>query len=307
MRAWSAEDVPSLKGRSAVVTGTGGLGFHDAIALCHAGAHVIIAGRNSEKGAESVGRIRQLQPEARVRFEVLDLADLRSVRAFAERLSRDLGRLDILINNAGIMMIPTRQTTMDGFELQLGTNYLGPFALTALLLPLLSKTQASRVVTVSSLAAAQGKIDFADLQAETRYSALAAYSRSKLADLIFAFELQRRSDLSGWGIASMAAHPGLARTDLLANGAGRGSFADLSSRLLWFLFQPPAKGALSTLYAATSEEAKGGCYYGPGQMGGLRGAPGLSRIPHKAKDAVVASRLWEISESLTGVSFPRSL
>ena len=208
----------------------------------------------------------------------------------------------MLINNAGVMVPPQRQETADGFELQFGTNYLGHFALTAHLMPLLRKGKTPRVVNLSSVAARQGAIDFSDLQS-TNYIPMRAYSQSKLACLMFALELQRRSAASGWGVTSIAAHPGVSRTDLLHNAPGEGSLAGMVRSWLWFLFQPAAQGALPTLYAATAPEAKGGGYYGPHALGETRGHPAPAKLPAAATDIAVAQRLWDESERLAGVSF----
>ena len=242
-------------------------------------------------------------PDARVHFEEVDLARLDSVAAFAERLRNSRASLDILINNAAVMTPPQRQTTADGFELQFGTNYLGHFALTAHLLPLLQKGHAPRVINLSSIAARQGVIDFDDLQAERNYKPMTAYAQSKLACLLFALEFQRRSATAGWGITSIAAHPGISRTDLLTNAPGRQSVSGLARTWLWFLFQPAAQGALPTLYAATSPQATPGAYYGPDKFNETRGYPVLAKIPIQAHDTAVATRLWEVSEQLTGVRF----
>jgi len=211
--------------------------------------------------------------------------------------------LDLLINSAGVMTPPKRQVTADGFELQLGTNYLGHFALTAHLLPLLQKGKNPRVVTLSSIAARDGAIYFADLQADRDYKPMVVYSQSKLACLMFAFELQRQSDASGWGITSIAAHPGISRTDLLPNGAGKMSFVGLMRSGLWFLFQPAAQGALPTLFAATSPDAKAGAYYGPDKLSETRGYPTIAKAPPQSKDIRVAADLWNVSELLTGLAF----
>lgn len=303
MSHWTTADIPSQTGRSAVVTGTGGLGYEDALALARAGADVIIAGRNPAKGAEAVSRIRAAAPGAQVAFEELDLASLASVADFGARLRASRGTLDLLINNAGVMVPPTRQATRDGFELQLGTNYLGHFALTAQLLPLLKAGSRSRVVTLGSVAARDGAIDFADLNSERGYRPMPVYSQSKLACIMFALELQRRSEAAGWGISSMAAHPGVSRTDLLHNAPGRGSVAGLARTWLWFLFQPAAQGALPTLYAATAPEARPGAYYGPDRLNEMRGHPAPARIPPQALDLAVASRLWERSVEMTGAVY----
>lgn len=286
----------------ALVTGTGGLGFEDALALARAGADVIIAGRNPQKGAEAVAKIRTEVPAAKVGFEQIDLADLKSVAECAARLKRQRRRLDLLINNAGVMVPPTRQQTPDGFEMQFGTNYLGHFALTAHLMPLLRSTRGSRVVTLSSVAVRQGRIDFDDLQSKS-YVPMRAYSQSKLACLMFAFELQRRSEAEGWGVTSMAAHPGVSRTDLLHNAPGRMSAAGLARTYLWFRFQPAAQGALPTLYAATAPEARPGAYYGPNMLNEIRGYPAPSKVPPQATDTAIWDRLWQVSEELAGVEF----
>ncbi|WP_127143103.1 SDR family oxidoreductase [Pelagibacterium montanilacus] len=303
MARWTTSEIGSQKGRLAVVTGTGGLGLEDALALARAGCEVVIAGRNPDKGRAAVAHVRERVPTATIRFEPLDLASLASVDDFAQRLSAQTDRLDLLINNAGVMVPPERQETAEGFELQLGTNHLGHFALTAHLMALLRKGQNPRVISLSSVAARDGRIDFADLQSEETYVPMKAYSQSKIACLMFALELQRRSETLGWGIASIAAHPGVARTDLLHNAPGRWSAYRLTRSLLWFLFQPAAQGALPTLYAATSRDAKGGGYYGPDRMSEVRGYPAPARIPPQAADLAVARRLWTVSEQLTGVGF----
>lgn len=303
MAKWTASDMPSQEGRSAVITGTGGLGYEDALALARAGGTVIIAGRNPEKGAAAVARIRSELPSAAVRFEQLDLASLDSVAAFAERLRGQIASLDVLINNAGVMVPPARLVTADGFELQFGTNYLGHFALTARLMPLLRASGRARVVTLSSVAARDGAIDFGDLDAERRYRPMPVYSQSKLACLMFARELQRRSADAGWGVASIAAHPGISRTDLLHNAPGRWSAAGMTRSLLWFLFQPASRGALPTLFAATAPDALPGGYYGPDGIGETRGYPAPAKLPPRAADTAVAARLWDVSEELARVSF----
>lgn len=303
MASWTTKNIPPQGGRCALVTGTGGLGFEDALALARAGADVIIAGRHPAKGADAVARIRHAAPAANIRFETLDLASLRSVADFATRLRGQRDSLDLLINNAGVMTPPTRRATADGFELQLGTNYLGHFALTAHLMPMLRGALKPRVVTVSSVAARGGRIDFDDLNAERGYRPMPAYSQSKLACLMFALELQRRGDAGGWGVDSIAAHPGIARTELLFNAPGRESAAARARSLLWFLFQPVAQGALPTLYAATSPKARGGGYYGPNGLGETRGYPAPARFPAQALDTAAAARLWAVSERMTGARF----
>lgn len=303
MNKWTISDMPSQKGRTAVITGTGGLGFEDTLALARAGGEVILAGRNPQKGAEAIARILAEVPSAIVRFEQVDLANLTSIAEFGTRLRGQLDSLDLLINNAAVMTPPKRQETLDGFELQFGTNYLGHFSLTAHLLPLLLKGKNARIVTLSSVANREGAINFDDLQAEHNYKPMQAYSQSKLACLMFAFELQRRSEASRWGVASIAAHPGISRTELLHNAPGRWSTAGMIRSVLWFMFQPAAQGALPTLFAATSLEAKTGAYYGPDKLNETRGFPALSKVPPQATDKAAAEHLWRVSEQLTGLSF----
>ncbi|MBZ9936629.1 SDR family oxidoreductase [Mesorhizobium sp. BR1-1-16] len=302
MTRWTQANIPEQHGRTAIVTGTGGLGFEDALALARAGASVVVAGRSAAKGAEALGRIRAAVPSAQVRFEQLDLASLASVAAFATRISERHEPIEMLINNAGVMVPPRREATADGFELQFGTNYLGPFALTAHLLPLMR--EGARIVSLSSVAARAGVIDFDNLNSTRGYAAMRAYSQSKLACLMFALELQRRSDAMGWGIRSIASHPGVARTDLLHNGPGRRSAHGLARTLLPFLFQPADRGALPTLYAATAPDAAGGAYYGPDGIAEMRGYPTPAKVPTQALDKAGAARLWQVSEELAGLSFP---
>ncbi|MFD2428784.1 SDR family NAD(P)-dependent oxidoreductase [Sphingobium scionense] len=223
-------------------------------------------------------RIRAEVPSAAARFEQVDLANLRSVADFCDRLRGQRDSLDLLINNAAVMVPPQRQETVDGFELQLATNYLGHFALTAGLMPLLRNGKNARIVSLSSVAARQGAIDFDDLNARHSYNPMRSYGQSKLACLMFAFSLQRRSEAGGWGITSIAAHPGISRTDLLHNAPGRWSGVGIARSLLWFMFQPAAQGALPTLFAATSQQARGGAYYGPDRLGEMRGYPAASKI-----------------------------
>jgi NAD(P)-dependent dehydrogenase (short-subunit alcohol dehydrogenase family) len=304
-KSWTLDDMPSQKGRTILITGTGGLGFEDALALARAGGDVIIAGRNPTKGAEAVRRIKERVPQGSVTLEIVDLASLASIEELVKRLKETRDHIDVLINNAGVMTPPTRQTTSDGFELQFGTNYLGHVALTGQLLPLLTRAKTPRVVTLSSIAvrSASAAINFDDLQAERNYKPMPVYTQSKLACLMFAFELQRRSEEAGWGLTSIAAHPGVSRTDLLHNAPGRHSAQGLLRTVLWFLFQPVAQGALPTLFAATSPNARGGGYYGPDRLGETRGHPTEAQIPRQAMEKHVAHKLWEISEKLTGISF----
>jgi NAD(P)-dependent dehydrogenase (short-subunit alcohol dehydrogenase family) len=301
MTRWTFGDIPSQRGRLAVVTGAArGLGFEIALALANAGADVVLAGRDEQKGLLAAEKIAA-QANSDISHRRLDLADLASVAEFAEGMASK-GAVDLLINNAGVMALPTRKTTADGFEMQFGTNYLGHFALTARLLPLLRGAREPRVVNLSSLAHRTGSIDFDDLQASRFYSPWKAYGQSKLAMLMFALELQRRSDLQGWNLLSLAAHPGWARTGLFAKGPG--GLLSLAAELAvpWF-GQSAADGALPVLFAATSPVSKPGGYYGPGGAGELRGAPSPALIGLQARQASTAARLWEVSELLTRTSF----
>jgi NAD(P)-dependent dehydrogenase (short-subunit alcohol dehydrogenase family) len=305
MTDWTTADIPSLDGRTAVITGaTGGLGYETALALAGAGAQVVLTGRNDAKGRNALQTIRSQVPNARVAYENLDLGSLASVADFAKRFAAAHRSLDLLVNNAAVMALPQRQTTADGFEMQFGTNYLGHYALTAHLLPSLRRGNQPRVVNLSSLTHRSGSINFGDLQATRSYSPRKAYSQSKLAMLMFALELQRRSDASGWGLMSNAAHPGYARTDLIANGPGANGFLGLVNSILQpALSQSAPEGALPTLFAATSPDAKPAGYYGPNRFYELKGPPGPAKIMPQAKDAAVAAQLWDVSAALTGVSF----
>jgi len=298
-------DAPQLAGRIAVVTGTGGLGFEAATALAALGAEVILAGRNPQKGDEAVARIKDAWFGAKAAFEPLDLASLRSVAEFAERLSSRVGHVDLLVNNAGIMSPPRRELTADGFELQFGVNYLGHFALTARLLPLLRRSAAPRVVSVTSLAHRYAAMNFDDLQSARRYQAGRAYCQSKLAQALFAVELQRRSEQAGWGLASLAAHPGYAGTDLFQNGQGARSLSNLLSRhlIVPLIGQSAEAGARPILYAAISDRAGGGELYGPTGFMQMKGPPGPNDFAPAAKDLAVAARLWSLSEDLAQVRF----
>ena len=295
-------EIPSQLGRSAVVTGaTGGLGYETALALARAGAEVVLTGRDDRKGQAAIERIGREALGANVSYQPLDLASLASIADFAQRM-QSRPSLDMLINNAGVMALPRRQTTADGFEMQFGTNYLGHFALTARLLPLLRTSAAPRVVSVSSLAHRAAFIDFNDLQGQRVYSPWKAYGQSKLAMLMFALELQRRCDAAGWNVQSNAAHPGFARTGLFASGPG-GLISLASNFAAPFLGHSAADGARPMLFAATSPNARPGAYYGPDGLGELRGAPAQALIMPQARNAAAAARLWDVSEKLTGTPF----
>jgi len=296
---WTSDDVPGQHGRLTVVTGANtGLGFETARVLAARGASVVLAVRDTEKGKAAAARIAGTAPGADITVQPLDLTSLESIHAAAAELRARHPRIDLLINNAGVMF-PPMQTTRDGFELQLGTNHLGHFALTGLLLQQMLPVPGSRVVTVSSLAhRIRARINFGDLQSERSYSRVAAYSQSKLANLMFTYELHRRLSAAGTTIA-VAAHPGLAGTELTRNTPAIAAF--LYARLL---SQTPAMGALPTLRAATDPGVLGGQYYGPGGFLGARGYPELAESSRQSHDTAIQRRLWTVSEQLTGVTFP---
>jgi NAD(P)-dependent dehydrogenase (short-subunit alcohol dehydrogenase family) len=299
-------DIPDQTGKLAVITGaTGGLGYETALALAAAGAEVVLTGRNAKKGADALSRIRTAYPSARISYETLDLGSLKSVADFAAAFSAAHDHLNLLVNNAGVMMPQRRETTVDGFELQFGTNHLGHFALTGQLLPLLRAARAARVITVSSIAHRSAAMRFDDLQWTTGYNPTRSYGQSKLSNLLFALELQRRSDSQGWGIKSIAAHPGVSSTELVANGIGTGFIGSIASTMIRFFGHPPAPGALPQILAATSPDAKPAGYYGPTGFFEIAGPPGTAQIMPQAADPAAAARLWTISERLTGVSYPK--
>jgi len=296
---WTERDVPSQKGRVAVITGANtGLGFDTAKVLAERGATVVLAVRDVEKGKRAAAR---LGANADVTVQELDLGSLDSVRAAAADLHGTLPKIDLLINNAGVMY-PPKQTTREGFELQFGTNHLGHFAFTGLLLDLLLPVEGSRVVTVASIAhRIRAAIHFDDLQWEKSYDRVAAYGQAKLANLMFAYELQRRLAPHGT-TTSIAAHPGVARTELMRNSP---AIARALFPLVAPLFtQSSERGALPTLRAATDPAALGGQYYGPAGPGGYRGRPQVVTSTPQSYDAAVQQRLWAVSEELTAVKFP---
>ncbi|MFL5909532.1 MAG: oxidoreductase [Gaiellaceae bacterium] len=299
---WTAEDIPDQSGRLAVVTGANsGLGLVTAGELARAGATVIVACRNTSKGEAAAEEIRGKAAGADVSVEALDLADLSSVRGFADRLHGTRQKLDLLIDNAGVMA-PPRRTTADGFELQLGTNHLGHFALAGLLLDVLRATPGARVVTVSSFMHHRGKIDFDDLNGERSYSRYGAYSQSKLANLMFMLELDRRLKAADSDVVSVAAHPGYAATNLQLSAPPL--HERLAMRVSNLLFAQSAEmGALPILYAATAPDVQGGFYIGPDGSGERRGHPTTVSPNKRALDTAAAARLWEVSEELTGVSY----
>ncbi len=294
---WTTDDMPGQQGRLAVVTGANtGLGFETAQVLATGGATVVLAVRNVEKGKQAATRIVAAAPGATVTVQELDLSSLDSVRAAAAELRAGHPGIDLLICNAGVMY-PPRQTTHDGFELQFGTNHLGHFALTGLLLEQMLPVPGSRVVTVSSVGhRVRARINFDDLQWERSYSRVGAYGQSKLANLMFTYELQRRLSGAGTTIA-VAAHPGFAATELMRHTPMAAVVTPLFS-------QNAAMGALPVLRAATDPSVLGGQYYGPGGFLGLRGYPELAASSRRSHDEAVQRRLWAVSEDLTGVTFP---
>jgi NAD(P)-dependent dehydrogenase (short-subunit alcohol dehydrogenase family) len=302
MAKWTTADIPDQSGRVAVITGANtGLGYETAAALAEHGAHVVLAVRNLDKGKEAVARITANASQADVALQELDLTSLESVRAAAEQLRATHDRIDLLINNAGVMYT-TKQNTKDGFELQFGTNHLGHFAFTGLLLDRLLPVAGSRVVTISSVGhRILADIHFDDLQWERSYNRVAAYGQAKLANLLFTYELQRRLAPHGTTIA-VAAHPGMSDTELMRNMPGPLIFA--FERVAPLIAQNPAMGALPTLRAATDPAVLGGQYYGPDGLGQTRGYPKVVGSSKKSHDTDLQRRLWTVSEELTGVTFP---
>jgi NAD(P)-dependent dehydrogenase (short-subunit alcohol dehydrogenase family) len=306
--------VPDLTGKLAVVTGSNsGLGLGLATRLADAGADVVMAIRNRTKGEAAVEQIRATVPDAKLTIKTLDLSSLASVAALGDELNAEGRPIDILINNAGVMTPPQRDTTSDGFELQFGANHLGHFALTGHVLPLLRAAEGSRVVSLSSIAARSGRMNFDDLQFENSYAPMQAYGQSKLANLIFARELARRSREGGWGVTSTAGHPGLTKTNLQISGPSHGRakpstmerLYKFSWRFMPFLWQEVDEGILPALYAATSPQAQNGAFYGPRGFMGLAGGGVIeANTPSHAKNEADGRRLWEVSERLTGVTYP---
>jgi NAD(P)-dependent dehydrogenase (short-subunit alcohol dehydrogenase family) len=301
MAKWTAADIPDQTGRVAIITGANtGLGYETALALAEHGAHVVLAVRNLDKGKDAAARITAKSPHAEVALQELDLTSLESIRAAADQLRSEHDRIDLLINNAGVMWTP-KSTTKDGFELQFGTNHLGHFAFTGLLLDRLLPIAGSRVITVSSTGhRIRADIHFDDLQWERSYNRVAAYGQAKLANLLFTYELQRRLAPRGTTIAA-AAHPGGSKTELTRNLPP--VLARVSS-VIEPLFQDAAAGALPTLRAATDPAVLGGQYFGPDGFAELQGHPRVVASSNKSHDVEVQKRLWAVSEELTGVVYP---
>jgi NAD(P)-dependent dehydrogenase (short-subunit alcohol dehydrogenase family) len=306
MTSWTAADIPDQKGRMVLITGANsGLGLRSAEALARAGAQVLLACRNPKKAAEALEAVVARSTTGTPSVIALDLADLSSIEAAAEAVADRVDHIDVLMNNAGVMAIPLRRTA-DDFEMQFGTNHLGHFALTGRLLPLLLAADAPRVVTTSSQAHRIGKMRWDDLQWRRRYSKWMAYGQSKLANLLFAFELDRRAKSEGTALVSAAGHPGYASTHLQAAGPEMAKNPLMARTMVLgnrILAQSDADGALPQLYAATMPNVAGGEYYGPAGVFEMRGSPTRVRSTSAARDANAAKRLWGVSEEATGVTY----
>jgi NAD(P)-dependent dehydrogenase (short-subunit alcohol dehydrogenase family) len=305
MTTWTASNIPDLSGRTAVITGaTSGIGYQAALQLAAHGAEVVLAVRDTARGEQCAATIRAADPGAKVAVSRLDVANLASVLEFAERTLDAISRIDILLNNAGLGLQARRATTVDGFERQFGTNHLGHFALTGRLMPALLRAPFPRVVTIASIAHKRGRIDFSDLQTERPYNGRKAYGQSKLANLMFALELDRRARAVGSRLVSVAAHPGVATTGFLAATEKPKLFGLLGNLAIGLLGHDAAGGALPGLYAATMPDVVGGQYWGPDGFMEVRGTPTLAKIAPQGLDRGVWSRLWTVSEELTGVTYP---
>jgi NAD(P)-dependent dehydrogenase (short-subunit alcohol dehydrogenase family) len=303
---WTAKQIPSQAGKTALITGANsGIGYQAALELARHGAHVLLGCRNEAKGRAALERLLHEAPGASAEVVQLDMASLASIRAFAAAFIGRRIALDLLINNAGVMALPKRELTEDGFERQFGTNHLGHFALTGLLLPALLAAPAPRVVTVASLAHRTGKIEFDNLQREHGYEGWDAYNASKLANILFAKELDRRARAAQSRLLSLAVHPGVSTTSIFENGPGTGNLKAIMVKVLApVMMQNDVAGALPTLYAATSADAHGGEYIGPDGFQELKGSPVVVQPRPQALDVVVGERLWKVSEELTGVHYP---
>jgi NAD(P)-dependent dehydrogenase (short-subunit alcohol dehydrogenase family) len=317
---WTAEQIPSQSGKTVLITGANsGIGYQAAKEMARHGAHVLLGCRDAAKGQAALERLEREAPGASAEVVLLDMASLTSIRSFAAGFAARAVPLDVLINNAGVMALPTREMTADGFERQFGTNHLGHFALTGLLMPQLLAAPAPRVVTVASLAHRNGKIHFENLQrrgpqradvrggseSERQYKPWDAYAESKLANILFSNELDRRARTAQSRLMSVAVHPGVSRTSIFENGPGSGGLKAMVMKVLApVLMQSDDAGALPTLFAATSPNAHGGEYIGPDGFQELKGSPTVVKPKPQALDEDVARRLWTVSEELTGVVYP---
>jgi NAD(P)-dependent dehydrogenase (short-subunit alcohol dehydrogenase family) len=312
-KPWKAADIPSLAGKRVLITGANsGIGYHAALKLVRKGAEVLLACRDQRRGEAALSSLDADSPGAKAELAILDLASLASVRSFAEKELARHRPLDILINNAGVMAPPKRMQTVDGFELQFGTNVLGHFALTALLMPALEQAAAAcaerpRVVMLASIAHKRGRLNFDDLQSTKNYGPMRAYQQSKLADLMLAFELDRRLRAAHSRVMSVAAHPGVANTNLFQVGdysPFEKSMRNLFGHAIGIVLNTDAEGALPTLYAATAADAEDGGYYGPQGFQEMRGEDvGQAKVAAQARDADAAARLWHVCEDLTDIKF----
>jgi NAD(P)-dependent dehydrogenase (short-subunit alcohol dehydrogenase family) len=310
---WNAEQIPPLEGRRFIITGANtGIGYHAALKLARRDAELVLACRDEARGQAALHKLLDEAPSAHVELAKLDLASLDSVRRFADAELEKQKPLHALINNAGVMAVPKRQETADGFEMQFGTNVLGHFALTGLLLPALelgaADREPSRVVTIASIAHKRTTLQLDDLQSLKSYSPMRVYQQSKLGDLMFSFELSRRLRAKGSRVMSLAAHPGVAATELF-RGDGRSDafkkIRTIAGHAIGILLNTDAEGALPTLYAATSADVVGGGYYGPQGFEEMRGeVVGVAKVAPQARDEAAAKRLWGMCEEWTGVRFP---
>ena len=310
---WKAADIPFLAGKRILITGANsGIGYHAALKLARKGAYVMLACRDRQRGEVALARLDADAPSAHTELVILDLASLASVHSFAEKELARQRPLDILINNAGVMAPPKRLETVDGFELQFGTNVLGHFALTALLMPALEQAAAEspdrpRVVTIASIAHKRGQLNFDDLQSKKNYGPMRAYQQSKLADLMIAFELDRRLRAANSRIMSVAAHPGVASTNLFQTGdysSFEKTIRNVVGHAVSLVLNTDAEGALPTLYAATAHDAESGGYYGPQGFQEMRGAEvEPAKVARQALDTSAAARLWQVCKDLTGTQF----